>query len=468
MQIIIPMSGFGERFRKKGYRMPKPMINVAGKEMIKHVVELFPGEKDFIFICNKNHLKKFPIEETLKKLMPSSKIISIESHKKGPVYAVLKAKKYIDLSKPSLINYCDFSMIWDWKFFKNYIEKNKLDGCIPAYKDFHPHSFGKTNYAYLKCKGKKVLKIQEKKPFTEDKIKEYASTGTYYFKDSENMIKIFEKCINEDISTNGEFYCSLPFNYLVEQKKKVEVFNIKYFFQWGTPEDLLDFESSYKSINAYKTNNNNFNKRKTPRNQTILMPMAGKGERFKKEGFETPKPLLKINTSEMFSESLKSWPVSKKSKKIIALNKKVSKLLDKKKYKNIEFMTLNKNTEGQAETVSIMLDKNFDKINDKDIINVAACDSFVSVNWDLVDFDWDLIYWCSKWTDISKKDSSMYSWIDVDAKNNAKNFLYKETPSKFKNPSLITGFFSYKNKHILKELLMTAFKKKLRSMMNFI
>ena len=45
MKIIIPMSGFGERFRRAGY-----VILIDGKPIIEHV-EMFPGETDFIFIC---------------------------------------------------------------------------------------------------------------------------------------------------------------------------------------------------------------------------------------------------------------------------------------------------------------------------------------------------------------------------------------------------------------------------------
>ena len=57
MKIIIPMSGFGERFKRVGYSVPKPLIKIDGIHMIGHVINLFPGEKDFIFICNKEHLK---------------------------------------------------------------------------------------------------------------------------------------------------------------------------------------------------------------------------------------------------------------------------------------------------------------------------------------------------------------------------------------------------------------------------
>jgi len=68
MQIIIPMSGFGERFRRAGYKIPKPLIEVGGKPIIAHVIDLFPGEDDFTFICNEDHLSEefFCMEETIK------------------------------------------------------------------------------------------------------------------------------------------------------------------------------------------------------------------------------------------------------------------------------------------------------------------------------------------------------------------------------------------------------------------
>ena len=44
-----------------------------------------------------------------------------------------------------------------------------------------------------------------------------------------------------------------------------------------------------------------------------VMPMAGKGERFKKSNYKTHKPLIKINNSPMFVEASKCMPYSKKN-----------------------------------------------------------------------------------------------------------------------------------------------------------
>ena len=98
MQIVIPMSGFGERFRNAGYTTPKPLITIEGKPIIEHVVDMFPGEKNFIFICNEEHLKepKYRMASILKGICPSSKIVGIPPHKLGPIYAVRQAEYLLE------------------------------------------------------------------------------------------------------------------------------------------------------------------------------------------------------------------------------------------------------------------------------------------------------------------------------------------------------------------------------------
>ena len=57
MQIVIPMSGVGQRFINAGHTDPKPLIKVEGRPIIEHVVKLFPGEENFLFIINQDHEK---------------------------------------------------------------------------------------------------------------------------------------------------------------------------------------------------------------------------------------------------------------------------------------------------------------------------------------------------------------------------------------------------------------------------
>ena len=189
------MSGFGERFRKEGYDVPKPLILVDDKPIIAHVIDLFPNETDFIFICNQDHLsnKHYKMAEILNKYCPTGKIVGIEPHKLGPVYAVSKIYDLIDPNEQVIVNYADFTCYWDYEDFKKHVNESQCAGCVPAYKGFHPHSIHSHYYAYMKTNGEQVLDIQEKQPYTDNPNEEYASSGTYYFSKGSLLIKYFKE-----------------------------------------------------------------------------------------------------------------------------------------------------------------------------------------------------------------------------------------------------------------------------------
>ena len=65
MQIIIPMSGTGQRFIKAGYTDPKPLIKIGGKPIIEYIVKNFSPEDEFLFICNEDHIKNTPMKKIL-------------------------------------------------------------------------------------------------------------------------------------------------------------------------------------------------------------------------------------------------------------------------------------------------------------------------------------------------------------------------------------------------------------------
>jgi len=77
MHCIIPMSGIGKRFVDAGYKEPKSLIIIENKPIIQHVVELFPGETKFTFICNDEHLKNTNMREILERIAPECVIFEV-------------------------------------------------------------------------------------------------------------------------------------------------------------------------------------------------------------------------------------------------------------------------------------------------------------------------------------------------------------------------------------------------------
>ena len=241
MQIVVPMSGLGQRFIDAGYSTIKPLIEIESKPIIQHVIERFCPDDDYIFICNKEHLKNTSLEEVLYSLRPKAKIISIEKHKLGPVYAVSQAFNFLDMDMPTIVNYCDFSWRWDYINFKDTVLKNKCDGCIISYKGFHPHLIGDNLYASMRHKNNWMEEIQEKYSFTKNKMDCYQSSGTYYFKDGRLIKKYFQQFLNKGNDINGEFYVSMIYKEMKQDDLNIYIYPISYFLQWGTPDDLKEY-----------------------------------------------------------------------------------------------------------------------------------------------------------------------------------------------------------------------------------
>ncbi len=248
MQIIIPMTGYGSRFAVAGYRDLKPFIKVMGKPMIEWIVtRMFPGESNFLFVCRKEHLDTIPkMGEYLLGLCHTADIFAIEKwEKRGPVYDVMKAGEMIDDQDEAIINYCDFYMSWDWGAFKKEVRERNCEGCIPCYTGFHPHLLPEKNL-YASCltdKEDNLVEIREKYSFEKDKTKARHSPGTYYFRSGALMKKYCSRLIERNITFKGEYYASLPYNLMVEDGLRVWApADVEYFCQWGTPEDLREFE----------------------------------------------------------------------------------------------------------------------------------------------------------------------------------------------------------------------------------
>ena len=123
MRIVIPMSGFGQRFRRAGYSIPKPLIEVQGKPIISHVDWIVSRWERFYIQFNEEHLRneEYETEKTIRKYCPEGKIVAIPPHRLGPVHAVLRIKELLVGENPVVVNYRDFSCYWNWQNFKKVV-----------------------------------------------------------------------------------------------------------------------------------------------------------------------------------------------------------------------------------------------------------------------------------------------------------------------------------------------------------
>ncbi len=192
--------------------------------------------------------------------------------------------------------------------------------------------------------------------------------------------------------------------------------------------------------------------------------MAGKGERFKKYGIPTSKPLINIDGEAMFLRSSQTFSKIKNWVFIVKKNLKNHKRFKKSInfFKNKKILFLKNNTSGQATTIF----KAKKLIRNDETIIIHSCDlkfkfKFTELTKKIKNFD--ILIFTINANNYHKSNEKFFSWvrkikntneIEISCKKN-----FKDSKS---NSRVLVGSFIFKNKKILINSINQIFKKKLK------
>lgn len=453
-QLVIPMSGSGQRFLDKGYKVPKPLTLIDGKPLVAHVLDMYPNWEDVLFIVNSEHLadETLDLAGVLNNLRPNGKIFPVSPHKKGPGWAIKMAKDALSPDAPIVVNYCDFTCLWDIHEFEHQLDvRLDLDGIIACYSGFHPHMLRSTKFAYVDLDSSGyVRQIQEKNSYTQTPMKEWASSGTYAFSSAKVLLEAIDEQIEDENALNGEYYTSLTYVPILKEGKKVSVFPLKKFMQWGTPEDLEEYlfwSNKFQQLAKLDL--------------SLILPgvaivlAAGAGRRFVEMGYELPKPILPVSGSPILEQIVKGFRAHQNVIVGRADDAVASKAMDSICAKNgFEYVQLQNLSAGQADTAKIALEQ---LAPSDEPVTIAACDSLIALNSaDMKSFlkHADVIVWTQNANPYAKGKPTHFGWVKTE--NSTKRILellVKEAPVKIDEWGSITGTFTFRTASVAKELI---------------
>lgn len=450
MRIIIPMAGTGDRYLAAGYRMPKPLIPVDGKPMIEHVTGMYPGENDFLFICNENHVRSTDLVGVLKRLKPRALIRAIPSHKKGPVYTVTQALDCVPKDDEVIVSYCDFDVSWDYRNFLQTIRTKKAQGALSAYRGFHPHSLGPTLYAYIRQKDNWLLEIKEKGHFTDNRMQEYASSGLYYFAKGAHIHQYFPLLMQKNINTNGEFYVSMIYNLMAADRLPIWIYEIEHFLQWGTPFDLQQYQywsGYFHRLYGGRGGESQENPAGSERVYNLML-MAGLGRRFSQEGFKEPKPLITVGDQPMFVAAARCLPQAKRWGFVcLKHHLECFPLKDavQKNFSSYDLVVLDHLTQGQAQTALA----GGSYFAAQEPLLIASCDN--GMKWDpmayaklLEDPDADAVIWTFRHHPGLERTPLAWGWVETDSGRVKRVSVKKPISSQPRQDHAVIGTFYFK------------------------
>ena len=458
MQVIVPMSGSGQRFVTAGVITPKPLLVLNKKTVLHHIVEMYPGATNFIFICRDDHLDdpRWQLAELIASFGVPYKIIPIKPHKLGPAHAVLAAEPFLDLDEAAIVNYADFACRWDFNLFLRDVSDRQLAASMPAYRGFHPHSGGKTNYAYIAESDGLVMSVQEKKPFSNNKVQEYTSTGAYYFSSAKLLMTYVRRLLESDITVNGEFYLSGVFELMARDAIRSGVFEIEHFMQWGTPEDVDEYKYWSELFSAIThLDPSDFN---LPEIGTPLFLASGLGTRFADAGYTLAKQELPLSGSTVLEQVMKLTGLG--TPVMTALKGSVVSQLDLGS--DVEIVELPNLLPGQAESALAGVEGFTSRVSGP--ITIFPTDTLFAnrssnkmLSVEATPRD-TLTVWVSPPNAISRSRPNEYGWVWRTSDPNVLGHSLKTSPELNGGPALencfvMTGAFTFSSEDICKLLI---------------
>jgi glucose-1-phosphate thymidylyltransferase len=232
LKIFIPMAGWGTRMRPHTHSKPKPLVSVAGRTALEHLMDMFktlpdPENVEYVFIVGP-YLGELQIPAFIRENFPDLKAhYVLQNEMKGQSHALWLAREH--LHGPMLMCFSDTLMETDFSFLAQ--ETADVVAWVMPVSD--PRRFGVAEVG----KDGLVTRFIEKPQAMDNNL---VVVGCYYFKSAEKLLAAIEDQMQRGIMLKGEYFLTDTISIMIESGAKVRTQEISTWLDTGTIEATLD------------------------------------------------------------------------------------------------------------------------------------------------------------------------------------------------------------------------------------
>jgi glucose-1-phosphate thymidylyltransferase len=261
MKVIIPAAGIGKRLRPYTHTKPKPMVNVAGKTIIGHILEALKGHVSEVVLIV-GYQKEKLIESVTRNFADDFKFTFVEQKKRmGLGHAIYVALEDAGSDEEVLINLGDEIFGIDYgDLLKHYHNYPDLAGVLGTKEVDKPQHYG-----IVEQKDGVITRLVEK---PQNPTTNTAIAGIYLIRKSQLLHDILHEMItSEKKGKGGEFQLTDALQEMIERDEKFTIYNIEEWYDCGRPEMLLD-------VNRILLERMESGERPTLENSVIIEPVV--------------------------------------------------------------------------------------------------------------------------------------------------------------------------------------------------
>jgi len=241
MKVVIPVAGAGTRLRPHTYTQPKPLMPVAGKPIIRFIVDKLTevGIHDFVFVIGYLGDK---IRDYVERTYPHLRTEFVyQEHREGSAHAIATAREAIEDEDEIFIAFGD--TIFDVDLLQMLACPHS---CLCVKKVSDPREFG-----VAECdENGFVTRLVEKPRIPKSNM---AIVGLYKIKEVPALLRAIDHLIYNDVRTVGEFQLTDALQYMLEHGTRFQSLPVSNWFDCGRKEVLLETNATLLGQRGYAT-----------------------------------------------------------------------------------------------------------------------------------------------------------------------------------------------------------------------
>ena len=225
MKVVFPMAGIGKRLRPHTFSKPKPLISLAGKPILAHILDYIAKVDidEIVFIVG---YLGGQIEEFVKSNYSFKSTFIEQQEPLGQAHALHLARATID--QPFMIVFADTIFEADL----SELDDSDRDGLIYVHQVADPSRFG-----VVTVKDGFVERFIEK---PKDPVSNLAITGIYFINDWRRFLAANGELIDRGISTGEEYWLADTLQLMVGAGSRIQVREMPVWADCGTAGSILE------------------------------------------------------------------------------------------------------------------------------------------------------------------------------------------------------------------------------------
>ncbi|MDO8727357.1 MAG: nucleotidyltransferase family protein [Candidatus Methanoperedens sp.] len=233
MKVIIPAAGAGKRLFPHTFTKPKPMVYIAGKPIIGHILDRLKDVKPEEIIMVVGYRKEQIMSYVDENYTDIFKIKYVDQPEQlGLGHSIYVARDEIGDSEIMIALGDMIFKAGYFEFYAHYLNNGDCSGSIGVREVDDPKKYG-----IVELEGKYIKRMEEKPSHPRSNL---GIAGVYFIKETKILLSILDEMMKKDTRTRGEYQLTDALQEMVKRGYRLKTFPVSSWYDCGHQESLLE------------------------------------------------------------------------------------------------------------------------------------------------------------------------------------------------------------------------------------